>query len=105
MLPSIHLNLVPLLRTLLPVSSLFMKTSPGSVRHLLLAGLYFGLAFVFSLSFYDRFWLWRHEIEEVRSSYITPDGSNITSAGMFWAVPAVLFFLSGARRMIRFFQG
>lgn len=79
-----------------------MKTAPRNSRHLLIAILYFGLAVFFSIAFYDRFWLWRHEIDEVKSSYMTPDGANVTSSGMLWAVPALLFFLSGVRRTISY---
>lgn len=79
-----------------------MKTTSDKSKHLFFAVLYFGLAAIFSLSFYDRFWIWRHEIDEVKSSYLTPEGANVTSSGMLWAVPAILFFLSGVRRTILF---
>jgi cell division protein FtsX len=78
-----------------------METPPRNKRHLIIAMLYFGLAAFFSLSFYDRFWSWRHEIDEVKSSYLTPEGANVTSSGMFWAVPAILFLLAGVWRTIR----
>jgi hypothetical protein len=79
-----------------------MKTSPASARNLLMAVVYFSLAAFFSGAFYERFWIWRHEIASVNTSYVTPDGMNVTSGGMLWAAPALLFLFAGVWRMIRY---
>ena len=41
--------------------------------------------------FLTRYRFWRDCIEAATSSCITPDGSNLVTAGMLWIVPAVIF--------------
>lgn len=69
---------------------------------LFVAIIHVSLATFFGICFYDRFWVWRNEIAQVKTSFITPDGSNVTSAGMVWVIPASVFALLGATRMARF---
>jgi len=64
--------------------------------------IHFGLAALFGFFFYDRLWAWRNEIAQVKTSFLTPDGSNVTSAGMVWAIPASVFALLGVIRIARF---
>ena len=67
----------------------------GAIIHLSLAAL-------FGFCFYDRFWAWRSEIAQVSTGFITPDGSNVTSAGIVWAIPGSVFALLGVIRIARF---
>lgn len=69
-------------------------------RRLILAVIYLGLAAFFAAAFHDRFWVWRQEIAEVRSSFITPEGVNVTSGGAFWIVPAIGFLALGIFQII-----
>lgn len=68
-----------------------MKPYTDQRRKLIMAVIYLGLSIFFALAFYERFWAWRHEIAEVKSSFITPEGANLTSAGAFWICPALAF--------------
>ena len=49
------------------------------------------LASLFGYLFYTRYWKYRIEINQAKSSYITDDGVNVTSGGIFWAFPSLLF--------------
>ncbi len=71
-------------------------------RQLTFSSIYFALSIFFSYAFYIRFWKWRDCIEQAKSSCITPDGDNVTSGGMFWAVFAVLFLVAGIRRLVKY---
>ena len=48
---------------------------------------------VFSFISYIRYWEYAEEIEQVQSSYLAPDGANLTSGGIIWTVPAGFFGL------------
>jgi hypothetical protein len=63
---------------------------------------HFSIAAFFAYAFYVRFGLWRHEISEVNSSFMTPDGANLTTGGMFWIVPAGGFAILGLLRFARY---
>ncbi|MCP3926946.1 MAG: hypothetical protein GY714_30680 [Desulfobacterales bacterium] len=72
--------------------------------HLILAVVYTTFFMFFTFFFYDRYWKWRHELEEVETSFITPDGSNVTSSGFVWIIPAVVFSILALIRIIRFLK-
>jgi hypothetical protein len=76
--------------------------SKRNPSHLIIAANHFGIAGFFAYAFYDRFWRWRHEISEVSTSFTTPDGANVTSSGMFWILPAVVFLVLGGIRVARY---
>jgi len=61
----------------------------------LLAVLFSSMAAFFWYAFYIRYWKWHAEIEQVQSSFMTPEGDNLTSGGAFWALPALLFSAVG----------
>jgi hypothetical protein len=79
-----------------------MNQSIRSPRHLVIAAIHLSLAAFFGYAFYNRFWEWRHEIAEVNTSYLTPDGANVTSGGMLWIFPAFIFALLFAVRIYRY---
>jgi hypothetical protein len=79
-----------------------MNRSNSSARHLVFTAIYLGLAALFGYIFYDRFWVWRHEIAHVQTSFLTPDGTNVTSAGMIWIIPASIFAALFVVRVLRF---
>jgi hypothetical protein len=60
------------------------------------------LAAFFGYAFYDRFWAWRDHIAEVETSYVTPEGANVTSGGMIWIVPAFVFAVLFGLRIYRY---
>lgn len=74
------------------------------MRHLLFAIPYLFISAFFFFAFYERFWKWRHQIDESLSSFVTPEGDNLTSGGMFWIAPALLFAAWGIRRLLWFFR-
>jgi hypothetical protein len=78
--------------------------NPGNRRatHLALALVHFTIAAFFAYAFYDRFWRWRHEISQINTSFITADGANVTSGGMFWILPAGIFAILGLLRVARY---
>jgi hypothetical protein len=45
--------------------------------------------------FYIRYWKWRVEIEQVNSSFITPEGDNLTSGGFFRGFPTLGMSICG----------
>lgn len=79
-----------------------MNPSSRKPKHLIFAAIHFSIAGFFAYAFYDRFWLWRHEIAQVETSVTTPDGTNVTSSGMFWILPAGIFAILGALRVARY---
>jgi hypothetical protein len=79
-----------------------MKSEKGKTRHLIFAVIHFGIAGFFAYAFYDRFWRWRPELSQVDTSFITPDGANVTSGGMFWILPAGVFAILGILRVVRY---
>jgi hypothetical protein len=79
-----------------------MNQNNRSWRHLVIAAIHLSLAAFFGYAFHDRFWAWRHEIAEVNTSYLTPDGANVTSGGMLWVFPAFIFALLFAVRIYRY---
>ena len=66
---------------------------PSPARHLAAAIAALAMALAFSWLFYVRYWLWRECIEQSLSSCVTPDGDNLTSGGMFWALPVIPLLL------------
>jgi len=70
--------------------------------HLIIAIVHFGFAALFGFCFYDRFWAWREEIAQVETSFLTPDGSNVNSGGMVWALPSLVFACLGVIRIARY---
>ena len=79
-----------------------MNPGNGKSTHLVFAIGHFCLAAFFAYAFYDRFWLWRHEISQVNSGFLTPEGANVTSGGMFWILPAIVFAVLGGLRVARY---
>lgn len=79
-----------------------MKPSNRRLGHLVFAIIHLSIAGFFAYAFYERFWLWRHEISQVNTSFITPDGANVTSGGMFWILPAGIFAILGFLRIARY---
>jgi hypothetical protein len=79
-----------------------MITTQRKCFNLFAAIVHFGFAVLFGFCFYDRFWAWRKEIAQVKTSFITPDGINVTSGGMVWAVPATVFACLGVIRIARY---
>ena len=73
------------------MQTLDRPSSPA--RHLAVAGAAFAPALVFAWLFYIRYWQWRECIAESLSSCVTPDGDNLTSGGMFWALPVIPLLL------------
>ena len=71
-------------------------------RHLVAAAIHFTIAALFSYVFYNRFWVWRHALAHVNTSIPTPDGSNVTSAGISWIIPVVIFASLGLIRIARY---
>ncbi len=49
------------------------------------------LSFLFSGLFYFRYWRWRDCIAQAHSSCVTPGGDNLTTGGMIWVLPAMIF--------------
>lgn len=66
-----------------------------------MSAIHFSIATCFGIAFYDRFWKWRHEIEQVNSSFMTPEGSNVTSGGIVWIIPTIIFASFGFIRIAR----
>ena len=79
-----------------------MNPEKRSLRRLVVAAIHFSFAPLFGYAFYERFWAWRHEIAQVKTSFVTPDGGNVTSAGMLWIVPAFIFAALGVVRLFRY---
>jgi hypothetical protein len=79
-----------------------MNRSNRSLRHLAFAGIYLSLAALFGCAFHHRFWAWRHEITQAQTSFLTPDGANVTSSGMIWIIPASIFAALFVVRVLRF---
>jgi hypothetical protein len=79
-----------------------MKPSNRRSSHLAVAIIHFSIAGFFAYAFDDRFWLWRHQIAEVNTSFITPDGANVTEGGMLWIFPAGIFAILGFLRAARY---
>jgi hypothetical protein len=79
-----------------------MITTKRKWSNLFGAIIHLSLAAIFGFGFFDRFWVWRNEIAQVKTSFITPDGSNVTSAGMVWALPAFVFACLGVIRIARY---
>lgn len=79
-----------------------MKPDKRNPNHLIFAVMHFGMAGFLAYAFYDRFWRWRHEISQVKTSFITPEGANVTSSGMFWILPAGIFAILGILRVVRY---
>ena len=73
----------------------FGKIKPRLVASAVLCAFFFSVSAFFWFAFYFRFWKWRVEILQAQSSFITPEGDNLISAGAFWAVPALQFFNLG----------
>ena len=71
--------------------------APRPLRHLFGAVVSLSLAAFFAWAFYIRYWEWRDCIAQALSSCAEPEAGNPTTAGVFWAVPAVLFALLGVR--------
>lgn len=61
----------------------------------LLAVSSFSVGAFFWLAFYFRYWKWHEEIDQAKSSYITPEGDNLTMGGIFWAFPAISLTIAG----------
>ena len=57
--------------------------------------IYFSLSVFFGFSFYERYWKYSECIQAAKSSCVTEDGANLTSGGMFWAVPCFIFLVLG----------
>lgn len=71
------------------------KIKSGIVVLGLLSAFFASLGAFFWFVFYVRYWKWRVEIDQAQSSFITPEGDNLISGGMFWAFPAFLFTIAG----------
>ena len=68
--------------------------------HLTRSALYLLISSFFGFAFYIRYWKHRDCINEALSSCITADGNNLTSGGMFWILPAMIFLFFGLRRIV-----
>jgi hypothetical protein len=81
-----------------------MKPDKRKPSNLIFAVVHFCIAGLFACAFYDRFWRWRDELSQVETSFITPDGANVTSGGMFWILPVGVFAILGILRVARYLR-
>jgi hypothetical protein len=71
-----------------------------SVHQLVLAGCCV-LSALAAWLFYARYWKWRECIREAASSFITPDGQNLTSGGLIWGLIAAALAAAALRLALR----
>ena len=70
-----------------------MQSPPrGYKTPIVLAGLFAGISALFWWTFYERYVKYEDRISQLtNSSCITPDGGNVTQAGIYWGLLAMLF--------------
>lgn len=72
----------------------------GRIVSWAITGVYFGLAALFAFGFYDRFWRWRHEFNELGRYYDAETQQVFHDNSFVLIIPAASFFVAGAFRAI-----
>ncbi len=64
----------------------------------------FLLAALFGFLFYQRYWKYAECIQQAISGCVSEQGLSLSSGGMVWIIPCIVFVVLGGYQCIRLFR-